>query len=67
MDLLTEANERGQSFLMVTHDIKTAIRGSRILYLQDGVICGECSLGNYYNNSKNRQEILTSFLAKMGW
>jgi putative ABC transport system ATP-binding protein len=67
MELLTEANERGQSFLMVTHDIKTAIRGSRILYLQDGVICGECSLGNYHTNSKNRQESLTSFLIKMGW
>lgn len=66
LDLLTEVNLNGQSILMVTHDIKSAIRGNRILYLRDGMICGECQLGPY-NSNKIRQDILTAFLTKMGW
>jgi putative ABC transport system ATP-binding protein len=66
LDLLTEVNSTGQSILMVTHDIKSAIRGNRILYLRDGMIFGECQLGSF-NGNKIRQEILTAFLAKMGW
>lgn len=67
LDLLTGVNEKGQSILMVTHDIKSARRGSRILYLKDGVICGECLLGKYKSEDKLRQEKLASFLTEMGW
>lgn len=34
---------------MVTHDIKSARRGNRILYLKDGSIYGECELSKYYD------------------
>ena len=34
---------------MVTHDIKSARRGNRSLYLKDGSIYGECELSKYYN------------------
>jgi putative ABC transport system ATP-binding protein len=44
LDALTEVNEQGQNVVMVTHDVKSARRGNRILYLQDGVIRGECLL-----------------------
>jgi len=44
LNALSEVNSKGQSVVMVTHDIKSARRGSRILYLQDGVIRGECGL-----------------------
>jgi putative ABC transport system ATP-binding protein len=47
LDLLTQTNQDGQSVIMVTHDIKSALRGNRVLYLKDGVICGECELGAY--------------------
>jgi putative ABC transport system ATP-binding protein len=67
LDLLTEINNKGQGILMVTHDIKSARRGSRILYLKDGVICGECLLGKYVSGDKQRHEKLTSFLTEMGW
>ncbi|MDF2539066.1 MAG: transporter ATP-binding protein [Herbinix sp.] len=67
LDLLSEVNHQGQSILMVTHDIKTAIRGNRILYLRDGVICGECMLGSFPDINSKRQEQLTSFLTNMGW
>ena len=31
LDLLTEFNHRGQTIIMVTHDLKSALRGNRIL------------------------------------
>lgn len=67
LNLLTEINEDGQSIVMVTHDIKSARRGSRILYLKDGVICGECLLGKYSTENEERNRKLDSFLAEMGW
>ena len=47
LDTLTKFNEQGQSVVMVTHDMRSARRGNRILYLKDGVILGECNLGKY--------------------
>lgn len=67
LDLLTEVNENGQSIIMVTHDLKSARRGSRILYLRDGVICGECKLGRYVSGDRERHDKLNRFLQEMGW
>ena len=67
LDALTEVNERGQSVVMVTHDMNSARRGSRILYLRDGVIHGECLLGKYVSGDKERQAKLSAFLTEMGW
>ena len=47
LDALTEVNKHGQSIVMVTHDIRSANRGDRILYISDGGIVGECVLGKY--------------------
>ena len=52
---------------MVTHDIKSARRGNRIIYLKDGEIVGECNLGKYIPNDKERHQKLSDFLIKMGW
>ena len=68
LDTLTRFNEKGQSIVMVTHDMRSARRGSRILYLKDGMILGECDLGKYaMQDDSARQEKLASFLAEMGW
>lgn len=67
LDTLTKFNEQGQSVAMVTHDIRSARRGNRILYLQDGVILGECDLGKYQSGDKRRHEKLSAFLTEMGW
>lgn len=67
LDTLTQFNDQGQSIVMVTHDIRSAWRGSRILYLKDGVILGECNLGKYVHSDKSRHEKLSSFLSEMGW
>ncbi|WP_431028072.1 ABC transporter ATP-binding protein [Lysinibacillus sp. LZ02] len=68
LDVLTNVNQNKQSIVMVTHDMKTALRGNRILFLRDGVICGDLQLGTYSEqNSLERQEKLQHFLEEMGW
>ncbi len=67
LDTLTEFNNAGQSIVMVTHDIKSARRGNRIIYLKDGEVAGICDLGKYIPNDKERHQKLSDFLVKMGW
>ena len=67
LDLLSEFNRQGQTTIMVTHDLKSALRGNRILYLKDGRIYGECNLGNYNGDSEERKHKLLHFLEEMGW
>ena len=67
LDVLTDINRAGQTVLMVTHDIKSARRANRIIYLQDGGIMGELDLGEYESGNKERHEKLRRFLENMGW
>lgn len=67
LNVLTELNGKGQSIVMVTHDMKSARRGNRVLYLKDGVIMGELELGIYKSNDKERHDRLRTFLQEMGW
>ncbi|MDR1013704.1 MAG: ABC transporter ATP-binding protein [Coriobacteriales bacterium] len=67
LDLLTETNQNGQSIVIVTHDVTSALRGNRVLYLRDGVVCGECGLGAYTHEDAARRERLRGFLVEMGW
>ena len=78
LDILTDLNNRGQSIVMVTHTIKAAERGNRIIYLADGVIADECNLGPYLGSYKDesnpnreaaleRHEMLKDFLQEQGW
>ena len=67
LDTLTEFNNKGQSIVMVTHDIKSARRGNRIIYLKDGEVAGICDLGKYIPNDEERHQKLSDFLIKMGW
>ena len=67
LNTLTRFNEAGQSVVMVTHDMRSARRGNRILYLKDGIITGECNLGSYLPEDRERHEKLQNFLQQMGW
>jgi len=67
LDVLSEVNNNGQSIIMVTHDLKSARRGNRILYMRDGVIHGICDLGKYVSGDRDRHNKLTTFLVEMGW
>lgn len=67
LDLFTEFNELGQSIVMVTHDINSARRGNRVIYIKDGEIAGECNLGKYGKDDEKRHKVLSDFLVRMGW
>ena len=68
LDLMTQFNEQGQSILMVTHDVKAAARGNRILYIEDGKIVGELNLNRYEKeNTKSAETQITSWLLARGW
>lgn len=67
LDMLTKFNKQGQNVVMVTHDMRSARRGNRILYLKDGVILGECNLGRYISQDQARHKKLADFLGEMGW
>lgn len=67
LDVLTQVHQNGQNVVMVTHDLRSARRGNRILYLKDGVVCGECGLGSYVDGDRTRHDKLTAFLKEMGW
>ncbi len=68
LDIFTGVHENGQSIVMVTHDIKTALRGTRVIYLRDGKAVGEHRMAKYGGDDlKERREKLTVFLDEMGW
>ena len=67
LDVLTRFNQKGQSIVMVTHDINSARRANRILYVKDGEIAGELELGTYVSGDKERHQNLRDFLGGMGW
>ena len=67
LDSLTAVNENGQSVVMVTHDLRSARRGNRVLYIKDGTIQGGCDLGQYTSGDRHRRNKLADFLNEMGW
>ena len=68
LNLLTELNREGQSILMVTHDIRAAFRGNRILYLEDGKIIAELSLPPFEEeNARKREEKISTWLSSLSW
>ncbi|MCR5227708.1 MAG: ABC transporter ATP-binding protein [Eubacterium sp.] len=78
LDIMTDLNNQGQSIVMVTHTVKAAERGNRIIYLADGVIADELDLGPYLGDYKDesnphqdeaieRHRKLKDFLQEMGW
>jgi putative ABC transport system ATP-binding protein len=68
LNILTELNRDGQSVLMVTHDLKAAIRADRIIYLKDGQVSGEISLDKYMPDSEaDREKQVLAWLTAKGW
>lgn len=68
LSLLTDLNKAGQSILMVTHDMKAALRATRILYLEDGNIIGELTLPPYnHEDRKSREAQVNAWLSSMQW
>lgn len=70
LNMLSFLNQQGQTILMVTHDIRSAIRGNRVLYLDDGSIASELNLGTFEDvgeKMKQREEKLSLWLKDLQW
>ncbi|WP_343082768.1 ABC transporter ATP-binding protein [Blautia producta] len=68
LNLLSAINKKGQSILMVTHDLQAAIRGNRVLYMEDGKIIDEMNLSPYTaENRKAREAKLNKWLSDLQW
>ena len=68
LDIFSEVHKKGQSIVMVTHDLKTALRGTRVIFLRDGGIDGEYRMPIYgTDDNKERRAGLQQFLDQMGW
>lgn len=68
LDILTDLNNKGQTVVIVTHDLKAATRASRLIYLKDGRIDGELTLDKFVKDDyKNREVVIFEFLKERGW
>lgn len=68
LDLLSGFNNDGQTILLVTHDIKTSLRATRILYIEDGSIKGELNMSPYNpKEEKARETQVNSWLTSLNW
>lgn len=70
MKLLGDINRAGTTILVVTHDVKVAAQTERVVFMLDGKIVGEHAPGKYdetRDDSKAREECLTTWLVEMGF
>lgn len=65
LSLLQSLHQDKQSILMVTHDIKSACRGDRVIYLKDGQIISEYQFNTPTYQERSAQ--LTTWLSDLGW
>ena len=68
LDLITRLNQNGQSVFMVTHDIRAAVRATRLIYIEDGSISGEMTMPPFETEKeKSREAQVNSWLSSMQW
>lgn len=67
LDLLSSFHQKGQTILMVTHDIKSACRGQRILYFRDGGVIDELHFDQLQLSQEEKEKRLSDWLLEKGW
>ncbi len=61
-------NADGTTILMVTHDSRVASRCDRVLYILDGELRGELTLGKYApDRAGEREDQIGRWLEELGW
>ena len=66
LDILTELNETGQSIVMVTHEVKSACRANRIIFLKDGQVEDELNFQKEIGSDEKEIQLL-KWLAGKDW
>lgn len=74
LGLLLGLHQDGQGIVMVTHDVRAALYGTRILYMEDGKILDELAIGEYEEKDgketsyqKAREKKITEWLSALHW
>ncbi|GLC87684.1 ABC transporter ATP-binding protein [Lysinibacillus piscis] len=68
MDILADIHQSGTTIMLVTHDIKVAAKTERVLFMVDGQIVAEHTLGTYKKEQlKAREERLVGWLSQLGF
>jgi putative ABC transport system ATP-binding protein len=70
MDIINAINSEGTTVIIVTHDAKVAARASRVIFLMDGNIHDELTLGKYDGDEQNkssREKKLFEWLENQGF
>lgn len=68
MDVLTDVHREGRTVVMVTHDPSVAARGSRVIYLRDGLMVDSCELGPWTKDeAETRESTLLAWLKTLGF
>jgi len=69
MEELNGVNADGTTVMLVTHDMKVAAKCQRVLYIEDGDIRDEITLGKWSETADNRarERTLNDWLIKLGW
>lgn len=74
LGLLSSLHQEGQGIVMVTHDVRAALYGTRILYMEDGKILDELAIGEYEEKDgkaasyqKAREKKITEWLSALHW
>lgn len=66
LDILTDLYKEGQSIVMVTHDIRSACRGNRIIFLKDGQIEDDLRFEESLTLEEKEVQLL-QWLGKKDW
>ncbi len=67
LNLFTDLHGKGQTILLVTHDKEAALRGNRIIYIEDGQVISELTLSEYGKEKEAREKKLAAWLEGLGW
>jgi len=66
LNILSELYQDGQSIIMVTHDIKSAIRGNRIIFIRDGEVEDDLRFENDTPLAAKEEQLL-KWLSGKNW
>jgi putative ABC transport system ATP-binding protein len=67
LDHFSSLSTQGQTIFMVTHELRAACRGDRVLYMKDGNLHGEYRFDPMQTSVQEREASLFKWLSAQGW
>lgn len=69
LDVMSDVNAKdNQTIVMVTHDVKAAVRADRLLFIKDGQIDGDLTIDKYSKEkASDREQTIIDYLSNKGW